>query len=85
MASVAAVLSQRQTVHRRFQQWCQREVLRDEGVIDERESHRCDICRGDGRRGRGGAHETREGREDSRDPWIARAPALGEYTCGASS
>lgn len=26
------------TVHRRFQQWCEREVLREEGEIDERES-----------------------------------------------
>jgi len=26
------------TVHRRFQQWCEREVLREEEVIDERES-----------------------------------------------
>jgi len=49
MAPVAAMVSQLQTVHRRFQQWCPREVLReiltelanmlrDEGTIDERES-----------------------------------------------
>ncbi len=49
VAHAAAVLPQLQTVHRRFQQWCGREVLReiltqlantlrDEGAIDERES-----------------------------------------------
>jgi len=26
------------TVHRRFQQWCEREVLREEGALDDRES-----------------------------------------------
>jgi transposase len=44
----APMLSQLQTVHRRFQQWCEREVLREmltqlaircaRGTIDERES-----------------------------------------------
>ena len=49
VAPAAAVLSQLQTVQRRFQQWCEREMLRDiltqlantlceEGAIDERES-----------------------------------------------
>ncbi len=49
MAPAPPVLSELKTVHRRFQQWCQREVLRevltqlantlrDEGAIDERES-----------------------------------------------
>jgi hypothetical protein len=49
MAHAAPVLSNYKTVHRRFQQWCEREVLREiltqlantlreEGAIDERES-----------------------------------------------
>ena len=72
------------TVHRRFQQWCEREVLREiltqlantlreEGAIDQ------------GRRRCGGAHETRQRREDSGDcgsPWVA---AFGQYACGESS
>jgi transposase len=79
------------TVHQRFQQWCQQEVLRevltqlantlrDEGTIDERESFiDAPLCGREGGRGRGGPHEPGEGREDSRDCGSARVTSLGQY------
>lgn len=57
------------TVHRRFQQWCERDVLRE--ILTPRAGGR--------------SHPPRQRREDPRNcgsPWAA---ALGEYACGPSS
>lgn len=83
-------------VQRRFQQWCEREVLREiliqlantwheEGEIDTRALHRCDGCLGQRRRRGNRENPAWQRREDPRDcgsPWAA---ALGEHTCGQSS
>jgi transposase len=66
------------TVHRRFQQWCEREVLREILRQGEylarrryarraRKLHRRDVCGCQGRRRCGGAHETWQRGEDPGD------------------
>ena len=85
------------TVHRRFQQWCEREVLREiltqlantlreEGAIDERESFiDATFASAKGGRRRNREHPPWQRREDSRDrrsPWAA---ALREHARGQSS
>jgi transposase len=85
------------TVHRRVQQWCQREVLREilkelantlreEGEIDEHESF-IDATFASAKGGGDGIGNTRRGKgvkilADCRSPWAA---ALGEHTRGQSS
>ena len=81
------------TVHRRFQQWCQREVLRDvltqlantlrdEGVLDERERFiDAPLAAAKGGGDAVGLTKTRQGHEDSRDCGSTGATALRECAC----
>jgi transposase len=85
------------TVHRRFQQWCQREVLREiltqlanmlreEGALDERESF-IDATVASAKCGGDGIGKTRraKGVKIPRDCGSALAAALGEHPRGRSS
>jgi transposase len=85
------------TVHRRFQQWCEREVLREiltqlantlreEGTLDERESViNATFAAAKGGGGRHRAHPSWQRREDPGDCGSPRVAALGQYARRESS
>lgn len=93
VAPAAAGYPNYQTVPRRIQQWCEREVLREiltqlantlreEGAIDERERIiDAPFAAATG----GGANPPGQRREDTCDCGSSRAATLGEHACGPSS